>query len=88
MSMEDKQKLDSIDKHNQIINRNVNVYPNKTQIVNLNKNLTSCLNGIILVWRLDDIDDLYHYQYVLNIITIILILILQKSSLIEIKVIN
>ena len=64
MSMEDKQKLDSIDKHNQIINRNVNVYPNKTQIVNLNKNLTSCLNGIILVWRLDDIDDLYHYQYV------------------------
>ncbi|MFY0498979.1 hypothetical protein ACKX1T_13645, partial [Staphylococcus haemolyticus] len=63
-SMEDKQKFDSIYKHNQIINRNVKVYTNKTQIVNLNKNLTSFLNGIILVWRLYDIDDLYNYQYV------------------------
>ncbi|MDQ6106998.1 hypothetical protein NME93_09035, partial [Staphylococcus epidermidis] len=40
-----------------------NLWPSNQQTVNLNKSISSCNNGIILVWRLDESDDLYHYQY-------------------------
>lgn len=47
-----------------LLHGNVNVWPNSTQRVNLSKKLSQCQSGIILVWRLDTADDLYHYQYV------------------------
>lgn len=48
----------------QILNTNTDVWPNASQRINLSKKLSECNAGIILVWRLDASDDLYHYQYV------------------------
>ncbi|MCU5745910.1 hypothetical protein N9R04_04140 [Staphylococcus sp. SQ8-PEA] len=48
----------------QILNRNVNLWPTESQRVTLSKKLSECANGIVLVWRLDASDNLYHYQYV------------------------
>ncbi|WP_239727167.1 MULTISPECIES: hypothetical protein [unclassified Mammaliicoccus] len=48
----------------QILNTNTDVWPNGSQRINLSKKLSECNGGIVLVWRLDASDDLYHYQYV------------------------
>lgn len=48
----------------QILNTNTDVWPNASQRINLSKKLSECNGGIVLVWRLDASDDLYHYQYV------------------------
>lgn len=48
----------------QLLNRDTNVWPTETQRINLTKRLSQCNGGIILVWRLDSSDNLYHYQYV------------------------
>lgn len=51
-------------KGSQVLNRNTNVWPTETQRVTLSKKLSECATGIILVWRLDTSDNLYHYQHV------------------------
>ncbi|QHW38056.1 hypothetical protein GZH82_12255 [Staphylococcus ursi] len=48
----------------QILNRNIDVWPNATQRVTLNKPVSDCKTGIVLVWRLDTSDNLYHYQHI------------------------
>lgn len=48
----------------QILNRDTNVWPTESQRINLSKRLSECNGGIVLVWRLDSADNLYHYQFV------------------------
>ena len=77
MSAEDKKRLDrlktnsneysarinNVPLNSTLIKQDINLWPSNQQTVNLNKSISSCNNGIILVWRLDETDDLYHYQY-------------------------
>lgn len=77
MSEEDKKRLDrlktnsneysarinNVPLNSTLIKQDINLWPSNQQTVNLNKSISSCNNGIILVWRLDETDDLYHYQY-------------------------
>lgn len=48
----------------QLLHQNLNVWPNATQRVTLNKPVSDCKTGIVLVWRLDASDNLYHYQHI------------------------
>lgn len=47
-----------------ILNTNVNKWPSSTQSVTLGKKVSDCITGIVLVWRLDAVDDMYHYQHI------------------------
>lgn len=70
MTAEDKQKLDSLninhdlEVNNMILLNNLNLWPDANQKINLPKPLSECKTGIVLVWRLDKKDDLYHYQHI------------------------
>ncbi|EKC6414759.1 hypothetical protein OP521_001412 [Staphylococcus pseudintermedius] len=48
----------------QVLHQNLNIWPNATQRVTLNKPINHCKTGIVLVWRLDTSDNLYHYQHI------------------------
>ncbi|HHU6749376.1 TPA: hypothetical protein ACUI23_000046 [Staphylococcus pseudintermedius] len=48
----------------QILHQNLNIWPNATQRVTFNKPVNSCKTGIVLVWRLDSSDNMYHYQHI------------------------
>lgn len=78
MSAEDKKKLDELKTNSVAYNQQVssvnngpglfiddiNYWPRANQTVQLKKPISTCANGIILVWRLEETDDLYHYQYI------------------------
>ncbi|HEC2192687.1 TPA: hypothetical protein R1935_001320 [Staphylococcus delphini] len=48
----------------QLLHQNLNIWPNQSQRVNLNKSVSDCKTGIVLVWRLDTSDNMYHYQHI------------------------
>ncbi|MGZ9496123.1 hypothetical protein [Staphylococcus epidermidis] len=78
MSAEDKQRLDELKTNSNAYDKsvfntitsetaiasNIDKWPNANQIVNLNKRVSECRNGIVLVWRSDTEDNNYHYQYI------------------------
>ncbi|WP_439849585.1 hypothetical protein [Staphylococcus pseudintermedius] len=46
----------------QVLHQNLNIWPNATQRVTLNKPINHCKTGIVLVWRLDTSDNLYRFR--------------------------
>lgn len=46
------------------LNSNINYWPSISQVTTLGKHVSDCRTGIVLVWRLDNEDDLYHYQHI------------------------
>lgn len=58
------QSSGKINVQSQLLVADTNVWPSETQRVNLPKNLSNCRTGIILVWRLDNSDEFYHYQHI------------------------